>query len=76
MSLVKEINLPYSWSSQSDEAEKVILIEGSSEYLSIERQLSPINVTTIVRVQNPYLYGRFLLKLKEYEMKYGNMSPK
>lgn len=63
--------LPLTWESQgSVEAKEFELSKNSIEYRNVLPYLSGSalrNLTHIVRVQNPYLYGRYLLRKNEYK---------
>ncbi|GLV44951.1 hypothetical protein CBL_14477 [Carabus blaptoides fortunei] len=69
MALLSRLNNPPNWSYQSDETEEIELDSGTSQYKTIKGYM-PLsllrNGLRVCRLQNPYLYHRYMLRKAEY----------
>lgn len=74
--LVTQDMLPTEWEKQETKNIKLVEVtKNSSEYYVVQNYLSGSaleNKTQILRVQNPYLYGRYQLRKVEYVKKFNN----
>lgn len=72
--------LPSNWGKQKRQEIKLVdVIEGSREYEKVLDRLSGSaleNLSHIVRVQNPFLYGRYQLRKVEYKKLFNSCEEK
>ncbi|XP_069697838.1 protein mono-ADP-ribosyltransferase PARP12-like [Periplaneta americana] len=72
---------PTEWSPMTTQKEVLLeeLGSTSAEFRNVElkiRRSLPVSISRVVRVQNPYLYGCYLLKKEEYVNRYGTVTEK
>lgn len=69
MALLPRLNNPEKWSYQYDETEEIEMDSGTSQYSTIKILMSSTllrNGLRVCRLQNPYLYHRYMLRKAEY----------